>query len=163
MTPLYAADEARRLKRRMYGFAVPAIVLGALGLAVCVSLCAQVRHDNIMRRYAAVTLVSTLTGWAVMGMMLIGYQSARAALRHYTWLQQEPPVRMTGVLSVQGGLFHIPGSIVVQKVSFSSGQQAPRLLNVRADRRRLLPGRPTPVSIECRRNFITSFEVIPHA
>ena len=159
VTELYQPGEAGTLSRQSRICRNAALAAAAAGLIICILLCLNITPVNTTRRLLAVIAVSTIAGWAVILLRNMGFIPLRGAEQHVRHLEEAEAVEYTGVIEKSGQLFRIPGSITVQKVRLTEGEET-MTLNLDVRKRALLPDSGTRVRVRCRRSFITAFEVI---
>ena len=159
MTSLYPPGEADRLMKKARICQRTAYIIALIGLALCVSLCFGLRPNNTTRRLTEVIAVSTAAGWVAILLINVGFRPSRGTARHIEHLAEAEETEYTGILKKDPLLFRIPGSVIVQKIRLSQGEETVTL-NIDARKRNLLPETGTPVRVRCRRSFITAFEAL---
>lgn len=145
-----------RLRARRTLIALLAGSLTALG--VCIALCTMVRTGNADKLLAAVAILSTLTGWAVMLCITFLLAPARAEAEHIGGILSGEAAQAEGVLTVDSQRWLIPRSIAFYKATLRTPEETVTL-NVNARLAARLPGPGARVRVLTVRKFITAFEV----
>ena len=159
MTSLYLPGEADGLMKKAKICQRTAYAVALIGFTLCVSLCFGLRPNTTTRRLIEVIAVSTAAGWAAILLINVGFRPSHGTARHIEHLAEAEEVEYTGTLEKDPQLFRIPGSIIVQKIRLSQGEETVTL-NIDARKRNQLPEAGTLLRVRCRRSFINAFEVL---
>lgn len=158
MNDWYTPQQAAKLKKRAGLCKWLMILLGAASLAGCIFLCTRVTTGTASRLLGLTIALSAGGGWAVMLLWVFGFRPLKAQADHMQSLLETPCETCTGLLSVSGYSFQIPGSIVVRKARLKTPEETLSLnLNDRFAAK--LPPDGTPVRVTTARSFITGVEV----
>ena len=128
ITELYSDADLIRLGRKIRRWSAAHALLAAAALAVCLGMIARTGTANAARMEAAVIIVSTLAGWAVLYGQLFVVTPCRRELRHASMLREEERETVTGEVTVTDEQVTIRKSITAQRVEVRGEEDTHRLL-----------------------------------
>ena len=162
MEDLYTAEEAAAIREKARRYAIAMAVAAGIALAACVCLCFFVTTANAGALQTAAIAVSTLAGWAVIILWAAWYVPAKADSSHMEGiLACTESEEYAGCLRIEIGVWHIPKSIWIRKVTLTGTDGEKHALSILASKAGCLPEDGTGVRVRTVRKYITAWEV-PH-
>lgn len=154
-TELYSREETERLKKRKSAAKLAALITGALGLAVCVVLCCVTNTLNAQRMEYTAVIVSTLSGWIVIFLILNLILPSKYEAEHAENVLNAERVPHSGTVTVDKAAAHIKNSISVCRVSVSDGTR----LFINSRKAAALRGITVPVTLYSAHGYVAAYEV----
>ena len=126
----YTEKRFRVLCRRNRFWRVFLLVFFLISLAACIVMCTKTNTANAVLMEKWVIGTAVVSGWILLFVYMNIYRPGKAEAMHMEHTMAEERLWEDGELSLTKEMFHIPGSIWIRKVSFTTDQET-RLLNVK--------------------------------
>ncbi len=158
MNRLYTEQAAQQWKQRAARLMAAVLLTAAAGLAACIFLCTRVTTGSAQPLLFAVIALSTLTGWAVILLVRLGFLTAKAEAEHIAGVLAGESETAQGIWTLSRQRWIIPHSVTFCKATLRDGDVS-RVYNVDVRLASVLPEDGTPVRVTAVRRFITAWEV----
>ena len=155
--------ERSALKAREKRLSAAFRILAGGTFAVFVILCLLVRTENAGAIQAALTVSTTLLGWACILLYQLGVKETRTRLGHLEMLLEGEKEYREGRVSLTGDSFRIPKSIRIRKVLLDAGKGDPDRLSLDERWVSRMPPDGSAVRLALCHSYIAGVEILEEA
>lgn len=152
---LYSREGIDRQRKRYRTSKYTALFIAVLGLIACIVICCAANTLNAQSMENAAVIVSTLTGWAVIFIILNVQLPAKYEASHAQNMLAGEREAHHGTITVDKTVTRIKSSISVCRVSVSDGAR----LNINSKNAAALRGITAPVTLYSVHGYVTAYEV----
>ena len=156
-TELYNQDAQLPERARKKRALIAMLIIGAIGLAACIVLCALVTRRNIQKIMPLTIGISIVTGWIVITILHGSYGSASAMLKHSDLMLREPRKTLKGRFEKTETVRRIRNGMSVRMVRCFEGEHE-TILSVNGRKADLLPDAFTG-TVQTVYDYIVAYEV----